>query len=79
MRHAGAGTVACELLVARVLWWSRSATTGRGSPGTAPAGSGVGLASMRERAEELGGSLTVTGRPGRGHPVRAELPVGERP
>ncbi len=40
-----------------------------GAPGT-----GLGLASMRARAEELGGTLTVTG----GHPgtvVRARIPL----
>ncbi|WP_344215183.1 GAF domain-containing sensor histidine kinase [Kribbella sancticallisti] len=35
---------------------------------------GVGLGSMRERAEELGGSLTVTTGAGAGVVVRAELP-----
>jgi two-component system NarL family sensor kinase len=35
---------------------------------------GVGLTSMRERAEELGGSLTVEGLPEHGTRIRAELP-----
>lgn len=40
---------------------------------------GVGLASMRERAEELGGSLTVVaGENGRGTIVRGVLPRAER-
>ena len=37
-------------------------------------GVGVGLSSMRERAEELGGTCTVGPRPGGGTRVRAELP-----
>jgi signal transduction histidine kinase len=37
---------------------------------------GVGTASMRERAGELGGLVTVTRRPGGGTAVRAVLPVG---
>ena len=37
-------------------------------------GVGVGLHSMRERAEELGGTLVVEGAPGGGTVVRAELP-----
>jgi signal transduction histidine kinase len=36
--------------------------------------SGVGLQSMRERAEELGGTLAIESRPGGGTIVRAELP-----
>ncbi len=40
-------------------------------------GSGVGLTSMRERAEELGGSLTVETLPEEGIIVRAGLPLPE--
>jgi signal transduction histidine kinase len=35
---------------------------------------GVGLRSMRERAEELGGTVTILFEPGRGTTVRAQLP-----
>jgi signal transduction histidine kinase len=42
---------------------------------TVERGSGVGLASMHERAAELGGRLTVTSRPGGGSRVEAVLPV----
>ncbi|HEU4423543.1 MAG TPA: histidine kinase [Pilimelia sp.] len=45
---------------------------GTGVPGAVP---GVGLASMRERAEELGGSCVVTFREGVGTCVAAVLPV----
>ena len=38
--------------------------------------SGVGLASMRERAEELGGSCTITSPDGGGTHVRVRLPLG---
>jgi len=36
---------------------------------------GVGLLSMRERSEELGGALRVERRPDGGTLVRAELPL----
>ena len=39
---------------------------------------GVGLSSMRERAEELGGSFDVEPRPGGGTCVRASLPLTDR-
>ncbi|MEO8286242.1 MAG: GAF domain-containing sensor histidine kinase [Chloroflexota bacterium] len=37
--------------------------------------SGVGLTSMRERAEELGGSFTVAAQPGGGTRIEARLPL----
>ena len=40
--------------------------------------SGVGLSSMRERAEELGGAFAIEPIPGGGTRVRAELPLGSR-
>jgi signal transduction histidine kinase len=46
---------------------------GGGLPPDRP--SGVGLASMQERAEELGGTFAVTSEPGRGTRVHAILPV----
>jgi len=44
--------------------------------GVAPTTAGTGLRSMRERADELGGSCTVTFRPGVGTEVRASIPIG---
>jgi two-component system, NarL family, sensor kinase len=43
--------------------------------GLAPRAAGTGLRSMRERAEELGGTCTVTFRPGVGTEVLARLPA----
>lgn len=39
----------------------------------------VGLASMRDRVRDLGGTLQVESRPGTGTSVRARLPWGPRP
>jgi signal transduction histidine kinase len=36
---------------------------------------GVGLSSMRERAEELGGTCTLTSTPGMGTVIEARLPL----
>lgn len=72
-RHSGGNRLAVRLerlprsLVVEV------SDNGIGIPGDATAG--VGLRSMRERAEEIGGSLTVTKRDGGGTVVRAELPL----
>ena len=51
------------------------ADDGRGLPAGRRAG--VGLTSMRERAEELGGAWSIEPRPGGGTVVRARLPFGE--
>ena len=40
---------------------------------------GVGLSSMRERAEELGGSFEVGDRAGGGTVVRVRLPLDQGP
>ncbi|MFG3284100.1 sensor histidine kinase [Streptomyces sp. NPDC048111] len=47
--------------------------------GAPPAGRGIGLGSMRERARSLGGTLTVASVPGRGTRVTAWLPLEPRP
>ena len=39
---------------------------------------GVGMSSMRERAEELGGTLSVEAAPQGGTRVLARLPLGDR-
>jgi two-component system, NarL family, sensor kinase len=51
------------------------ADDGGGIPGNRRAG--VGLASMQERAEELGGTCTITPRPGGGTLVQAMIPLHE--
>ena len=46
-----------------------------GSGCAAPRSGGIGLGSMRERAEGLSGSLVVDSVPGRGTTIRARLPM----
>jgi signal transduction histidine kinase len=75
-QHSGADRVAVTLAVEvepSVLRVEVS-DDGVGGSGTA-AGTGVGLGSMRERAEELGGSCRVDTARGSGTRVRAVLPL----
>jgi len=44
-------------------------------PGVGPDDGHIGLVGMRERAESVGGSLTVETSPGRGPTVRAAVPM----
>ncbi len=78
MRHAGARTCTLRLTVGEGELCVDVSDDGRGLPDDHRAG--VGLRSMRERAEELGGVCTVDARPGGGTRVLARLPLprGER-
>jgi signal transduction histidine kinase len=72
-RHGAAEVIELELhgphpLVLRVN------DDGRGFDVAAVNGSGFGLTSMRERAEHLGGSLTLSSRPGHGTAVEIRIP-----
>jgi len=75
VRHGGATSVSVELDNGNGLRL-RVEDDGRGfSVDAAPRrGSGLGLVSMRERAEALGGRLTVASRPGEGTSVELVLP-----
>ena len=78
-RHAGQATAAV-----RVAYGEHDVTLqidddGRSGTPSAIAGSGSGIAGMRERTAALGGRLEVGPRPDGGFRVRAELPMdGER-
>jgi len=71
VRHAGARTCIVRLEVENGLQVEIT-DDGRGLNGGMP---GVGLASMRERAAELGGSCVVEAASGGGTLVRARLPM----
>lgn len=72
-RHAGARHCVVRLLVGDAVVLE-VADDGQGL--SSPMRSGVGLRSMRERAEEIGGEFSVTGPPGRGATIRASCPLG---
>jgi signal transduction histidine kinase len=74
VRHAGAGRACVRVRPADGDLLVEVRDDGRGVPG--PREGGVGLGSMRERAEELGGRLEVDSGPGRGTRVLARLPLG---
>jgi signal transduction histidine kinase len=76
-RHAGARTATVTLTAGDGMLRVEVTDDGRGAgPGHR---AGVGLTSMRERAEELGGSCTVAPRPGGGTIVSAQLPLADPP
>jgi len=72
-RHAGARTATVKLTAGEGVLQVEVTDDGRGVGPVHRAG--VGLASMRERAEELGGSCTLLPRPGGGSIVSARLPL----
>lgn len=74
MKHARARSCALALAIGPHGVQLRIADDGVG-PGDSPTW-GVGMHSMRERAEEIGGSCRVERRPGGGTVVIAELPRG---
>jgi signal transduction histidine kinase len=74
-RHAGAAH--CVITVVRHVDGYLLLTVGDDGRGVSPdAVPGVGSRSMRERAEEQGGTLTVRPRPGGGTEVSARIPLG---
>lgn len=84
VRHAGAGEIWLRVRANDEEWFVEVADNGRGfevpdpaSPGaTGPdADRGLGLASMRERVESLGGRCEIRSQPGRGTRVRFHLPL----
>jgi signal transduction histidine kinase len=79
-RHSGAATASLRVEQRDGRLRLAAQDDGRGCPN--PADSGFGIASMRERASELGGTFTLTpadgGRgDGRGTRIEAILPVGQ--
>ena len=76
VRHSGAARASVDVTVNGALEIS---VADNGTQPWNPTRAGVGLSSMRERAEELGGSCSVTSRPGGGTLVHAVLPLPSPP
>lgn len=77
VRHAKARTCTLSLAVDKHANTLRLEVRDDGRGMAEDRGSGVGLASMRERAAELGGSVVIEPAVGEGTHVRAELPLPE--
>ncbi|MEV0618195.1 histidine kinase [Nonomuraea sp. NPDC050404] len=74
IRHSGADRIDLTAAIAGPWLEVRVADDGAGLPAV-PAREGVGLRSMTDRAEEIGGTLTLGPGPGGGTIVRARLPL----
>jgi signal transduction histidine kinase len=75
LRHADAGRIDVVLTAGDGVTVLQVTDDGVGfAPASTVAGRRLGLASMRERAAEAGGTLTVTSEPGGGTTVRLEVP-----
>jgi signal transduction histidine kinase len=77
VRHAGASGCWVTIVESDGVLEVRVSDDGRGpaTVRTTDNGHGVGLDSMRERADELGGTLAVVPRQGGGTTVHARIPV----
>ena len=71
-RHSGAARITVVLIVGR---GSLRLEVGDDGCGVTPRDGGLGLSTMRERAEELGGRLTIADHAGGGTVVRLDLPI----
>jgi PAS domain S-box-containing protein len=78
-RHAGATEVRARVRRDPGQVVMEVTDNGRGiAPGTIGRAGSFGILGMRERAALVGGSLEITGEPGRGTRLTARIPVGPR-
>jgi signal transduction histidine kinase len=75
VRHAGARNVRVTLEAGRTLLTLMIEDDGRGFDPEA-SHAGLGVASLRRRADQLRGRLEIVSAPGRGVKVRLEVPLG---
>ncbi|MGB7190510.1 MAG: triple tyrosine motif-containing protein, partial [Acidobacteriaceae bacterium] len=78
VRHAAAGTIEIILQFTRRRVKMTITDDGRGFAGEAPsiADGHFGITGMSERAQQIGGGVTVTSKQGEGTRVRVEVPTG---
>jgi signal transduction histidine kinase len=74
LRHSGSAEIDISISLTAAHFVLAVTDAGRGFDPAAPR-AGLGLGSMRQRAEEAGGTLTVRSAPGEGSTVRLEIPV----
>ena len=76
LKHAAATFISVQMGLAGPDLYLEIADDGKGFDLAAVQNdAGIGLASMRERAGRLGGSLAITSKPGRGARIRLTVPV----
>ncbi|MEU1288831.1 sensor histidine kinase [Kitasatospora sp. NPDC005856] len=78
LRHAGASVLLVNVEITPNELRASVEDDGCGLPRERPVDAGVGLSSMRERAELLGGRLLVNGRPSNGTRVDLSIPLKGR-
>jgi two-component system, NarL family, sensor histidine kinase LiaS len=76
-RHSGADRAELDLVYAPDTLTLRVADDGRGFDHSGDPGDGFGLQSMRERAERLGGRVSVESAPGKGTTVTCVCPLND--
>ncbi|MCX5752658.1 MAG: ATP-binding protein [Candidatus Krumholzibacteria bacterium] len=76
VRHAGASRVSISLTRGYPCAIMEIEDNGRGISKQKTKTQGLGLVSMRERIEYMGGSLRITSSPGKGTKVRIKIPIG---
>ena len=74
LRHSGASEICVSLALRQRRVVLEVSDHGKGFAADAPSG-GLGLASMRERAEAVAGTLTIVSAPGEGTLLRLVVPV----
>ena len=74
-KHAEARGVAIVLQIAEHAFTLSIRDDGRGFDPSAASAARLGMKSMRERAEAAGGSLSVSGAPGKGTTVEVSVPL----
>ena len=76
LKHATADRVTIRILASEDLVEMEIVDDGRGfDPGAVREGGGMGLTTMRERAEQVGGTLAIRSSPGEGATVQIAVPA----